>query len=183
MMNICLKSALLVFSAGFLGLTISTQACSQVSQDANQAIPLELKGFFKMPVGPKGLEVSEKVLNASGQKVQLTGYMVKNELPIPGAFILSPRPVQMSEHADGDANDLPASVCWVYLDDRQKNWIVPYISGLLTIEGQFTFKRIEASDGSVAWFHLYLAPDAVSAFNADVRSSHGIGSVHHSHSH
>lgn len=182
-MNICLKSALLVFSSGFLGLTISTQACSQVRSSNNEATPLELQAFFKMPIGPKGLEVTDKVLTLSGHKVQLTGYMVKNELPMPGVFILSPRPIQMSEHADGEANDLPASVCWVYLDDRQKNWIVPYISGLLTVEGQFIFKRIEASDGSVAWFHLYLAPDAVSALNTDVRSPQGIGPVHHSHSH
>jgi hypothetical protein len=175
------KYALLALSTGLLGLTTSMQACSQVRLETNEAMPLELRAFFKMPIGPKGLELSEKVLNASGQKVQLTGYMVKNELPMPGVFILSPRPIQLSEHADGDANDLPASVCWVYLDDRQKNWIVPYVSGLLTFEGLFTFKRIEASDGSVAWFHLYLTPDAVSAFNPDVRSSQGSIPKYHSH--
>jgi hypothetical protein len=182
-MNKFLKSALLAISASFLGLTISTHVRSQVRFDSKEATPLILQSFFKMPIGPKGLEVSDKVLNASGQKVQLTGYMVKTELPTPGVFMLSPRPIQMSEHADGDANDLPASVCWVYLDDHQKNWIVPHIPGLLTIEGLFTFKRIEASDGSVAWFHLYLAPDAVSAINTEVYPSQGTKLVHHSHSH
>jgi len=182
-MNTFLKTALLAISAGFFGLTVSTQVRSQVRWDPNEATPLELQAFFKMPIGPKGLEVSDKVLKASGQKVRLTGYMVKNELPMPGVFMLAPRPVQMSEHADGDANDLPASVCWVYLDDHQKNWLVPHVPGLLTLEGQFTFKRIEASDGSVAWFHLYLAPDSVSAVSTDARLSQGSGPLQHSHSH
>lgn len=182
-MNTFLKTALLTISAGFLGLSISTQVRSQASWNTNEATPLELQAFFKMPIGPKGLEVSDKVLNASGKKVRLTGYMVKNELPMPGVFMLTPRPLQMSEHADGDANDLPASVCWVYLDDRQKNWLVPHVPGLLTVEGQFTFKRIEASDGSVAWFHLNLAPDAVSAVSSDARSPQGLSPLQHSHSH
>ena len=72
---------------------------------------------------------------------------------------------------------------WVYLDDHQKNWLVPHVPGLLTLEGQFTFKRIEASDGSVAWFHLNLAPDAVSAVSTDARLSQGSGPLQHSHSH
>jgi hypothetical protein len=182
-MNKFFQTALLAISANFLGLTISSQALAQVRRDANEAIPLELQAFFKMPIGPKGLEISDNVMTASGQKVRLTGYMVKNELPMPGVFMLAPRPVQMSEHADGDANDLPASVCWVYLDDLQKNWLVPHVSGLLTVEGQFTFKRIEASDGSVAWFHLNLAPDAVSAISSEARLSLGHGPLQHSHSH
>jgi len=182
-MNTFLKTALLAISAGFFGLTISTQVRSQVRWASNEATPLELQALFKMPIGPQGLEVSDTVLNASGKKVRLTGYMVKNEVPMPGVFMLAPRPVQMSEHADGDANDLPASVCWVYLDDRQKNWLVPHVPGLLTLEGQFTFKRIEASDGSVAWFHLNLAPDAVNAVSSDARFSQGLGQLHHSHSH
>ncbi len=182
-MNTFFKTALLAVSAGFLGLTLSTQVRSQVRLDMNEVTPLELQAFFKMPIGPKGLEVSDKVLKASGQKVRLSGYMVKNELPMPGIFMLTPRPVQMSEHADGDANDLPASVCLVYLDDHQKNWIVPHVPGLLTIEGQFTFKRIEAEDGSVAWFHLHLAPDAVTAVNLEDHALKGLRPLHHSHSH
>ena len=133
-----LKSALLAITAGFLGLTICTQVRSQdQSQDRlnlNEPIALEFQSFFKMPIGPKGLEVSEKVLNASGKKVRLTGYMVQHEISPLGAFILAPRPVQMSEHADGDANDLPASICWIILDETQKNLSVPHIPGKVIVE-------------------------------------------------
>jgi hypothetical protein len=175
-MNTFLKSALLAISASFLGLTFSTYVRSQVRWHEADPTPLELQAFYKMPIGPKGLEVTEKVLQASGQKVRLTGFMVKSETPTPGTFMLTPRPVQMSEHADGEANDLPASMCVVYLDASQRSWLVPHIPGPVTVEGLFTFKRTEAADGSVAWFHLQLVPDAISAVHFDelpsVRGSH-----------
>ena len=182
-MNTFLKSALLAISASFLGLTCSTQVRSQVRWDTTEPTALELQSFFKLPMGPKGLEVTDKVKQASGQKVRMTGFMVKNELPTQGAFMLAPRPVQMSEHADGDANDLPASVCWVYLDSSQKDWLVPYIPGPVTVEGLFMFKRLEATDGSVAWFHLQLAPDAISAVHFENLPSVRGSQQHHSHSH
>jgi len=154
---------------GATGLMFSSPAASQTVVQTGLGLAnipptdIEFRSFFKMPIGPKGLEVTDKVKQSSGQTVLLTGYMVKSEVPMPGAFMLSPRPIQMSEHADGDANDLPASVCWVYLDDSQKNWVVPHAAGLITVMGQFNFKRIEAPDGSVAWFHLQLGQEAVSA--------------------
>jgi hypothetical protein len=183
LMNTFLKSALLAISASFLGLTFSTHVRSQVRWNEADVTPLELQAFYKMPIGPKGLEVTDKVLQASGQKVRITGFMVKSESPTPGAFILTPRPVQMSEHADGDANDLPASMCLVYLDSSQKSWLVPHIPGPVTVEGLFTFKRSEAADGSVAWFHLQLAADAVSVVRFDDLSSVHGSQLQHSHSH
>lgn len=162
-----LKTALLAISAGFFGLTVSIHVRAETNLDASDALPLELRSFFKMPIGPRGMEVSQDVLKASGRKVRITGYMVKYENPVQGSFLLSPRPVQMSEHADGDANDLPAAVCWVYLDPSQANWTIPHMSGPITVEGQFKFKREEAADGSVAWFHLQLTKDAVSFVRLD----------------
>jgi hypothetical protein len=168
---------------GTVGLLCSTLVSAQnlvqtslvqtsVGSSNRSPIVLEFNSFFKMPIGPKGLEVTDKVKQASGQNVVLTGYMVQSEVPTLGAFMLSPRPVQMSEHADGDANDLPASVCWVYLDDSQKNWVVPHATGLISVTGQFNFKRIETADGMVAWFHLQLGQDAVRAVDPVAHSHH-----------
>jgi hypothetical protein len=178
-MNSFIHTALIAISASFFGLTFSTQVRSQVRMDMNDPIALEFQSFFKMPLGPKGLEVTDKVVQANGRFVRLQGFMVKNEIPVRGSFILSPRPVQLSEHADGDANDLPASACWIYLDSSQKDWIVPHISGPLTVEGIFNFKRMEAPDGSIAWFHLQLMPDAVS----EVQPDKNMLSQQHSHVH
>lgn len=153
-----------------------TRVLTSAADPSSEPTALEFQSFFKMPIGPKGLEVSTKVKQSSGKQVWLTGYMVKSEVPTPGAFMLSPRPIQMSEHADGDANDLPASVCWVYLDESQKNWVVPHAAGPITVMGQFNFKRVEAPDGTVAWFHLQLGHDAVSAATPSAPQQH-----HHHH--
>jgi hypothetical protein len=149
-----------------------TRVSTIAVEPSREPTALEFQSFFKMPIGPKGLEVSNKVKQSSGKQVWLTGYMVKSEVPTPGAFMLSPRPVQMSEHADGDANDLPASVCWVYLDESQKNWVVPHTPGPITVMGQFNFQRIEAPDGTVAWFHLQLGHDAVSPLTSIAPQQH-----------
>ena len=178
-MNSFLQTALIAISASFFGLTFSTQVRSQVRVDLRDPIALEFQSFFKLPMGPKGLEVTDTVTQSSGKLVRLKGFMVNSELPTRGAFILAPRPIQMSEHADGDANDLPASVCWVYLDNAQKNWVVPHIPGPITIEGVFSFKRMEAPDGSIAWFHLQLSPDAIS----EVHPEKYVHQTDHKHTH
>lgn len=162
-----LKTALLAISAGFFGLTYSIHVRAQTNVETSDVLRLELRSFFKLPIGPRGMEVTQDIQNASGQFVRITGYMVKYENPPQGSFLLSPRPVQMSEHADGDANDLPAAVCWVYLDPSQSNLTIPHLPGPITVEGRFKFKREETSDGSVAWFHLQLSKDAVSFVRLD----------------
>lgn len=180
-MNSFLHTALLAISASFFGLTFSTQVRAQVRLDTNEPIALEFQSFFKMPIGPKGLEATEKVTQSNGKLVRLKGFMVNSETPTRGGFILAPRPIQLSEHADGDANDLPASVCWIYLDSSQKNWVVPYIPGPVMVEGLFSFKRMEAPDGSIAWFHLQLAPDAISEIHAENLVHKGTQTHTHSH--
>ena len=59
-MNKFIQSALLAVSVGFLGLMISTQVRSQVRLDAEEVTTIRLQSFFKMPIGPKGLDVSKK---------------------------------------------------------------------------------------------------------------------------
>jgi hypothetical protein len=127
---------------------------------------LRFKEFFKNPQGPKGLEMSTTLLSADGQTVRVTGYMVQNERPPLGRFMLTPRPVQMSEHADGDADDLPAATLTVYLDPGQQDFAVPHVSGLIEVSGRLSVGRFEETDGRVSWVRLQLAPEATRGMNA-----------------
>jgi hypothetical protein len=127
---------------------------------------LRFKEFFRSPQGPKGLEMSTTLLNADGQTVRVTGYMVQNERPPLGRFMLTPRPVQMSEHADGDADDLPAATLTVYLDPSQQDYAVPHVSGLIEVSGRLSVGRFEETDGRVSWVRLQLAPEATRGMNA-----------------
>ncbi len=133
---------------------------------AQSVVSLQFKDFYRQPAGPKGLEMSEALIRADGQTVLLTGYMVHQERPTPGRFMLTPRPVQMSEHADGEADDLPAAWVMVYLDSSQKDFVVPYTNGLIQITGALSIGRQEESDSRVSWVRLQLAPQATRGMTA-----------------
>lgn len=136
------------------------------SNSSRAGTELRFKEFFRNPQGPRGLEMSNTLLNADGQTVRITGYMVQNERPPLGRFMLAPRPVQMSEHADGDADDLPAATLMVYLDPEQQVFAVPYVSGLIEVSGRLSVGRYEETDGRVSWVRLQLAPEATRGMNA-----------------
>lgn len=144
-----------------LGAFFAGNAAAQALGPANGPAPeLRFRDFYRSPTGPRGLEISDTLRQADGQTVALTGYMVQQETPAVGRFMLTPRPVQMSEHADGDADDLPPTTVLVYLDPAQKDWVVTYARGLVSLTGLLTVGRHEGPDGRIAWVSLQLAPDA-----------------------
>lgn len=78
-----------------------------------------------------------------------------------GRFMLTPRPVRMSEHADGEADDLPPSTVTVLLDAGQRARVVAHQAGLIALTGKLEVGRQEDSDGRVSWVRLVLDRDAV----------------------
>jgi hypothetical protein len=132
----------------------------------NPVLELRFADFFRTPIGPKGLEITDKLQQAHGQQVRLVGYLVQQEKPVPGRFMFTARPVQMSEHADGEADDLPPATVMVYLDPQHKDWLVPHVRGLVALQGVLNVGRSQASDGRVSWVQLQLGPDAARHMNA-----------------
>ena len=131
------------------------------------AVPLlRFADFFKLPMGSRGAEMMPALLQADGRTVRLTGYMVQQERPLLGHFMLTPRPVRMSEHSDGDADDLPAAWAMVYLDPEQQDVAVPYQRGLMELTGVLQVGRLEEKDGRVSWVRLQLQPEATRGMNA-----------------
>jgi hypothetical protein len=135
------------------------------SVPARAAAPLELKfsQFFRQPIGDRGLVLSDALRAADGQEVRLVGYMVAQEQPQPGRFWLTPRPVRMSEHADGEADDLPPATVTVRLDPSQQDRLIPHQDGLLVLTGRLRVGRAEDETGRVSWVRLELPPDALAA--------------------
>ena len=131
-----------------------------------QSVPeLRLTEFFRPVKSAVGLAMTDKLLAANGQTVRLVGYMVQQERAQPGRFILSPRPVVMSEHADGQADDLPPATVFVRLDASQQDWAVAHARGLVEVTGTLDVGRQEERDGRVSWFRLQLDSEAVRAMN------------------
>ncbi len=164
-------------SSGFgtpLKFILATTAAMWMGSAAAQLAPvsirqgqeLRFRDFFSMPVGPEGLQLSDRLRSADGQTVRLVGYMVQTERTQAGSFLLSPRPVQMTEHADGEADDLPPATVLVELDTAQTDWVVPHVRGLVEISGQLRVGRFEGRDGRISWVRLQLAEDATRGMNA-----------------
>jgi len=142
-----------------LGVALSQPVLSQNSEI------LAFKSFYKLPVGSQGLEMTDALRSAHGKERTIVGYMVQQERPHLGRFLLSPRPVQMSEHADGEADDLPAALVTVYLDASQNDWAVPYTKGLISLTGTIEVGRLEETDGRVSWVRMRVSPEATRGMN------------------
>jgi hypothetical protein len=129
--------------------------------DNNEINLINFNSFFKKPIGPLGLEINPDIMKINNKKVQLTGFMEQKESDPVGQFVLSPRPIKTSEDSDGDASDLPPSATLILLDKDQRNMIVPYKEGLITVEGILKVGRFEQEDGSVSWFRIELPKEAI----------------------
>jgi len=143
-------------------LILASFSASTHSQTVSEhTSTLRLTDIFQLPASSRGLTFTDQALAAQGHSVRLVGYMVQQERPTPGRFLLSPRPVTMSEHADGEADDLPASTVAVYLAPSQQDWLVPHAQGLIDVTGQLQLGRTEAHDHRVFWVSLQLPESAV----------------------
>jgi len=148
-------------SCGVLLALALSPAWAQAAPEPSAPVSLVMQSFFQLPVGPKGLVISDTLKQSQGQRVRLTGYVVQQEVATLGRFLLTPRPVQMSQHADGEADDLPPATVFVRLDASQQDWVVAHARGLVEVTGTLEVGRLEEIDGRVSWFRLQLDPQAV----------------------
>ena len=122
---------------------------------------LKFHDFFKMPIGPRGLVPSEKLLGLNGKRVRIIGYMAQQETPSAGVFILSPIPVRMGDEDEGLADDLPPNVVFVHLERNDS--VVSFIPGLLKLSGILSVSSREEADGRLSSVRLLLDPELCQA--------------------
>lgn len=114
-----------------------------------EAAELGLEEIFRRPIGPRGLEYSEKVKALAGQPVRIRGHMVRQTAPVPFTLLLAPLPVQMHEREYGLADDLPANTVQV-IYARGPMPVIPFARGPLTVEGTLELGPVEQADGRVS---------------------------------
>ena len=136
---------------------LSATIASKSQADAAPTLVPELKfsDFYRMPIGPRGLEVSQRLLSLNGHTVQMRGYMVRQELPVPGLLILSPVPVELGDADESLSDDLPPTVVFVHFDDRS----VPHSRGVLQLTGTLSVGARNEADGHVSQVQLNVDPD------------------------
>lgn len=164
---------LLIYGIVAFCISMQSQAHEQFSTSHLQIQSLVVKGqlpvlatgvtdlkfseIFKMPVGPRGMEPSTKLLSLDNKRVRIVGYMAKQETPTPGLFIVSPLPVNMGDEDDKFADDMPANSIFIHLDDS--NALVNYVPGLINMIGVLSVGNANEVDGRISYVRVKLDPE------------------------
>lgn len=121
-------------------------------------IDLKFRDLFTLPVGPRGLEPSTALRAADGKSVRIVGFMVHQDPPLRGGFLLSPLPVAVGDEDEGLADDLPPAL--IFVDVAQASGLtIPSMSGLLQISGTLHVGvRENAQDQRISLIRI--TPDA-----------------------
>lgn len=117
----------------------------------------ELRTLFRKPVGPRGLEYSDYARALDGQRVRVSGYMVRFDRVQWGQFMLTTSPVTVADREFGPADELPPDTLFVGLPESLQTVILhrpgPFsIVGTLrlteteTVDGRRYFARLEVSE-------------------------------------
>jgi hypothetical protein len=117
---------------------------------------LKFQDVFKLPIGPKALEPTEKLRGLDGRRVRIVGYMVQQESPAVDAFLLSPLPVMLGDEDESLADDLPPSTIRVELPTT-RGAVIPNLPGLLQLTGVLHVgMRADAASGRATPAQLVL---------------------------
>src|SRR5262249_46122012 len=117
---------------------------------------LAFREFFRLPIGPRGLEPTDRLLSLRDQRVRIQGYMVKEEEPQPGVFMLAPKPLAMAELADGPADDLPAATLFVHVGGEDRGKVIGYRAWIWTLSGVLRLGAWLEPNGRVSYVRLIL---------------------------
>jgi len=120
---------------------------------------LKFSEFFVSPIGDRGLTITDKLRSLDGKRVRMLGYMVQEEKPTPGVFILSPYPAQIHDHDNALAESLPPSAVHVSVPTG-RDQPVPHSTRLLLLTGTLSVGNRTEADGRISMVRL--AADASS---------------------
>lgn len=116
---------------------------------------LKFSDFFVMPVGPRGLDLTDKLRSLNGKRVRILGYMAHRPAQPAGSFLLTPFPVEIHDHDNSLAEDFPVTVVQV----SSPSWrgkLVPYSRGLMLLTGVLSVGNQAEIDGRVSLVRLDL---------------------------
>jgi hypothetical protein len=117
---------------------------------------LRFGDIHRNPIGPLGLELSERVQGLDGRRVRMVGFMVAEEDAAAGVFMLSPLPAAIGHDDEGLADDLPPSTVFVHLASAA-DVPLPRLPGLIQLQGTLSVgARTEAHSGRVSSVRLLL---------------------------
>lgn len=136
-------------------LSASKPKVKNLSEESNGGVTdLKFNELYKMPVGPRGMEPSTKMMSLNKKQVRIVGYMAKEETHTSGLFIIAPLPVNMGDDDDKFADDMPANSIYVHLENPSLP--VDYIPGLISLTGLLSVGNVMEVDDRVSYVRLLL---------------------------
>jgi len=180
----------------------ATDASSATTSNLNHVVPtltnslpplpagvteLKFGEFFRQPIGPRGLEFTDRLRSLEGRRIRILGYMVRQDKPAAHCFLLSPAPQTLHEEEYGLCDDLPATTLHVITDESAPSQ-TPFTPGQLLLTGKLSLgNRLEA-DGRTSAVRLLLDPPtpeqkAAAEQAADSQNKNAAAPDHHGHGH
>jgi hypothetical protein len=148
---------------------------------------LKFSEFFQTPVGPRGLEPSEKLRALEGKKVRLVGYFVFEDWTacscppdaapvapvrkgrpappawmkhvVPGRALFAPKPVAVSLGHFGLSEDMPPQVAFLNIADRFGEPVF-FRPGIFAVTGTLALGTHDEADSRVSYVRLAVERDA-----------------------
>ena len=145
-------------------LCAATLLGSVAAQAGPQAADLKFREFFQLPVGPRGLAPSARLLSLDGQPVRITGYLAHQDgaSSAPGIALLTPLPVSLGDEDESFADDLPASTLYLHLAGPLAAQTVPWRPGLVSLTGTLQVGAQREADGRASFVRLVLDTESAS---------------------
>ncbi len=103
-------------------------------------------GELYAPVGDAGLEYSARVRTLAGQRVRLSGYMVREAGRPVGQFVLAAHPVTVESGAC-TTTEVPVTAVHVHFSGGAKREAVPYTPGRMVVMGVLEIGPRREADG------------------------------------
>lgn len=119
---------------------------------------LTLSEVYQMPIGPRALVPSAKLLALDGKQVRVTGYMVAEEEPVAGRLILAPLPTQLVDEDEPESDDLPPNVIYVNFPSAIRAHLM---RGQIRLTGTLHLGAVPQPNGRLAAIRLELSPQMV----------------------
>ena len=129
---------------------------------------LTLRELYQMPIGPRGLVPSAKLLALDGKQVRVVGYMVGEDEPLAGRLILAPMPTQLVDEDEPESDDLPPNVIYVNFPSSIQTHSM---RGPIRLTGTLRLGAVPQPDGRLAAVRLDLSPELVPHLTAAAPTS------------
>ncbi len=133
-------------------------ALTAASALAEGVTELTFRELYQMPVGPRGLVPSPKLLALDGKQVRVTGFMVAEDEPLAGRLILAPIPTQLLGEDEPESDDLPPNVIYVNFPSGIQ---AHSMRGQIRLNGILHLGAVPQPDGRLAAVRLELSPQLV----------------------